>query len=82
MTEEVKEANRKIDEMDRMTLEIAKQRRLSAIMAAENADLVHKNAVLQLYMKYNLSPNDSIKEDSGEIIKDGALQIAAPAAGN
>lgn len=73
MSEETKVENQKLEEMDRMTLELAKQRRLGAIVAAENAELAYKNVILQLYMKYGMSATDSIKEDTGEIIKDGAL---------
>lgn len=75
MSEETKVENQKLEEMDRMTLELAKQRRLGAIVAAENAELAYKNVILQLYMKYGMSATDSIKEETGEIIKDGALAV-------
>jgi len=74
MTEEKKELVTKIEETERLTLELAKQRRIAAIVANENAELAHKNLILQLYMKYNLSANDSIKEDTGEIVR-GDTQI-------
>jgi len=78
MTEENKE-NPKLEEMDRMTLELAKQRKMTAMLAAENAELSYRNVIMQLFMKYELSPSeDSIKEDTGEIIKGGALQAVAP----
>ncbi len=77
MTEEKKE-NEKIDDMDRMTLEVAKQRRLAAIASAEVADLAHKNLVMQLFLKYGLTAQDTIREDSGEIVRNG--ETASPSA--
>jgi len=69
-------------DVDRMALELAKQRRQTALAEAktalaqnENAELSYKYVVLQLYMKYGLSDADAISE-GGEIIKNGALQQA------
>jgi hypothetical protein len=45
----------------------------TALAQNENAELAYKYTVLQLYMKYGLSARDAISE-SGEIIKDGAVQ--------
>lgn len=75
MSEEAKVENQKLEEMDRMTLELAKQRRLGAMVAVENAELAYKNVLLQIFMKYKMDPtSDSIKEETGEIVKGGALQ--------
>lgn len=73
MTEEKKE-NPKIEEMDRMTLELSKQRKMTAMVAVENAELTYRNVIMQLFMKYQLDSSDTIKEDTGEIIKGGAAQ--------
>lgn len=71
-------------DVDRLALELAKQRRQTALAEAktalaqnENAELAYKYVVLQLYMKYGLSDADAISE-SGEIIKNGALQQQQP----
>lgn len=73
-------------EVDRMALELAKQRRQTALAEAktalaqnDNAELAYKYVVLQLYMKYGLTDRDAISE-TGEIIKDGAVP-QAPAQG-
>ncbi len=67
-------------DVDRMALELARQRRQTALAEAktalaqnENAELAYKYVVLQLYMKYGLSDADAISEN-GEIIKNGAIQ--------
>lgn len=72
MSEEEKKENPKIEDTERLALELAKQRKLSAAMAVENAELAHRNLIMQLFMKYGLSSADIIKEDSGEIVKGGA----------
>lgn len=74
MSEEVKVENPKIEEMDRMTLELAKQRKITALAAVEIAELTYRNVIMQLFMKYALDGNDTIKEDTGEIIKGGAAK--------
>jgi len=72
--------NLKLLEIDKMALDLAKERRLTALAEAktaiaksENAELSFKYVVLQLYMKYGLTSNDAISEE-GAIIKNGALQ--------
>lgn len=79
--------NPKLMEVDRMTLELAKQRRITALAEAktalaqsENAELTFKYVVLQLYMKYSLTDADAISE-AGDIIKGGALQQQRPPQG-
>lgn len=70
---------RKLADVDRLALELAKQRRQTALAEAktalaqnENAELAYKYVVLQLYMKYGLTDADAISE-AGEIIPGGAL---------
>ena len=69
----------KLSDVDRMALELAKQRRQTALAEAktalaqnENAELAYKYVVLQIYMKYGLSDADAISE-AGDIVKNGAL---------
>jgi hypothetical protein len=66
-------------DVDRMALELARQRRQTALAEAktalaqnDNAELAYKYVVLQLYMKYGLTDADAISE-AGEIVKGGAL---------
>lgn len=77
-----KAPNEKLQEVDKMALELAKQRRQTALAEAktalaqnENAELAYKYVVLQLYMKYGLTEADAISEN-GEIIHGGALPQA------
>lgn len=72
----------KMQEQDRMALELAKSRRETALAQAkeslaknETADLAYKYVVLQLYMKYGLNANDAISEN-GDIVRGGAVQPA------
>lgn len=72
--------NKRMDEVDRMALELAKANRRVALAEAqtsiaknENAELQYKYIVLQIYMKYGLTAADSITE-AGEIIPNGATQ--------
>ncbi len=65
-----------IDELDRLLLEVAKSKKQTALAEAklalannENAELNYKYLVLQIYMKYGLSPTDGIKEEDGSIIR-------------
>ncbi len=69
----------RLSDVDRMALELARQRRQTALAEAktalaqnENAELAYKYVVLQLYMKYGLTDADAISE-TGEIVKNGAL---------
>jgi len=83
MNEETKEITSsalslKIEETDRLLLEISKQKRLTALANAEKAlaqneaaELAYKYVVLQLYVKYSLTSEDALNED-GSIIKGGA----------
>lgn len=71
-----------LSEVDRMALELAKQRRQTVLAEAktalaqnDNAELSYKYIVLQLYMKYGMNEKDVISEN-GEIIRGGAT--AAP----
>lgn len=72
MSEEEKKETPKIEDVERLTLELAKQRKLAATIAVENAELAYRNLIMQLFMKYGLSAEDTIKEDTGEIVKGGA----------
>ena len=75
-------AQEKMQEADRMTLELAKSRRETALAQAkealaknETADLAYKYVVLQLYMKYGLTTSDAISE-AGDIVRGEAVQQA------
>jgi hypothetical protein len=70
----------KLSDVDKLVLDLAKERRATALAEAktalaknESAELGFKYTVLQLYMKYGLNEADAINEN-GEIIKNGALQ--------
>jgi hypothetical protein len=70
----------KLQDVDRMALELAKSKRLVALAQAEKAlaqnetaELSYKYVVLQLYMKYGLTEADAIDEN-GAIIRGGAQQ--------
>lgn len=70
----------RMDETDRLSLELAKQQRLvanaeakAALANTEKTELAYKYFILQVYMKYNLTAADAIKEN-GEIIRGGAQQ--------
>lgn len=74
----------RLSDVDRMALELAKQRRQTALAEAktalaqnENAELAYKYVVLQIYMKYGLSDADAISE-AGDIVKGGALPQNQP----
>jgi hypothetical protein len=69
----------KLNELDRMALELAKQKKLTALAQAEkalavneNAELSYRYVVLQIYMKYGLTQADTITEE-GVITRGGAL---------
>jgi len=69
----------KLDEVDRMALEVAKANKKTALANAEKAlaqnetsELAYKYIVLQIYMKYGLNEKDAISE-SGDILKGGAV---------
>lgn len=65
----------KLQEQDRMTLELAKMNKKMATLAAEKAiaqnetaEMQYKYVVLQLYMRYGLTAQDGIDEN-GNIIR-------------
>jgi hypothetical protein len=67
----------RIDEIDRMAMEIAKTTKKAAESEAgkalaqnETATLNYRYVILQIYMKYGLSSNDALGED-GNIIYNG-----------
>jgi len=69
----------KLQETDRMTLELAKANKKATLAQAEKAiaqnetaELAYKYVVLQLYMKYGLSEKDALSE-SGDILLGGAV---------
>lgn len=75
MSEEITE---KLAEADRLSLELAKSRRQTALAEAktalannENAELAYKYLVLQIYMKYGLTEADALTEQ-GSILRGGA----------
>jgi hypothetical protein len=66
-------------DVDKLALDLARERRKTALAEAktalaqnDNAELSYKYVILQLYMKYSLTDRDAIGED-GTIVKDGAL---------
>jgi hypothetical protein len=70
----------KLQETDRLALELAKANRKTALANAEKAiaqnetaDLAYKYVILQLYMKYGLTEQDAISEQ-GEILRGGAVK--------
>jgi hypothetical protein len=69
----------RMQDVDRLALDLAKAKREVALADAktaiannEKADLAYRYVVLQLYMKYGLTEADAITE-SGEVIRGGAL---------
>ena len=77
--EEVVEA-RKLLEVDRLALELAKAGRKTALAQAEKAlaqnetaEITYKYIVLQIYMKYGLTESDAISE-GGDILIGGATK--------
>lgn len=65
----------KIDEVDRLTIELAKANRKTILAQAEKAlaqnetaELAYKYVILQIYMKYGLTASDAINE-KGEILR-------------
>lgn len=71
-----------LSELDKMNLELARQKRLTtlaeakaALAANDNSELSYKYTVLQIYLKYGLNEKDAINEN-GEIVRGGANQVA------
>ena len=72
----------KLADVDKLTLELSRQQRQTALAEArtalaqnEKAELAYKYVVLQLYMKYGLTDADAISE-AGDIVRGGALPKA------
>lgn len=72
MNEEVR-----ISDLDRAALELAKKEISLALANAklavaeqEKCSLAHKLVVMQIFMKYGLTPDDQITED-GVVVKNG-----------
>jgi len=72
----------KLSEEDRLSLDLAKARRETALAQAkealaknETAELAYKYVVLQLYMKYGLTAQDALSE-AGDILRGAANQFA------
>ena len=70
----------RLSDVDKMALDLAKERRVTAQSEVklaqakgENAELSFRYVVLQLYMKYGLTNQDALAED-GTIVLGGALQ--------
>lgn len=70
----------KLQETDRLLLELAKANRKTALAIAEKAiaqnetsEVQYRYTILQLYMKYGLGEQDAINEQ-GEILRGGANQ--------
>jgi uncharacterized protein YxjI len=73
--EEPKKDLSQLQEADKLALELAKMnKRLAAVNAEkalaqnETAEIHYKYVVLQIYMKYNLTPDDTIDEH-GNIVR-------------
>ena len=69
----------RMQDVDRLALELAKAKREVALAEAktaiannEKADLAYRYVVLQLYMKYGLTEADAITE-GGDVVRGGAL---------
>lgn len=78
----VKEVPTKLSDVDRMSLELAKSNKRTALALAEKAlaqnevaELSYKYTVLQLYMRYGLTEADALSE-AGDILRGGALKQA------
>jgi len=71
----------KLQEQDRLTLELAKMNKKMATLAAEKAiaqnetaEMQYKYVVLQLYMRYGLTAQDGIDEN-GNIIRGSSKEV-------
>ena len=69
----------KLMDVDKLALDLARERRKTALAEAktalaqnDNAELSYKYVILQLYMKYGLTDADAISE-AGDIVRGGAL---------
>ena len=68
----------KLSDIDKMALDLAKERKLTALAEAktamannEKAELTYRYTILQIYYKYGLKEGDLLSED-GSVIFDGA----------
>lgn len=68
----------KMSEVDKLSLDLARTKRQTALAEAktalannEKAELEYKYLVLQIYMKYGLTADDAIGEN-GDIVRGGA----------
>lgn len=73
----------KLAELDKMALDLAKEKKNVAVAEAqtalakkENAELAYRHMILQIYYRYGLSERDAIGED-GTILIGGAVQQGA-----
>jgi hypothetical protein len=58
-----------LEEADRVALEMATLRKQMMLSQAENAELVYKNAVLQVYLKYKMDLQTDSISDKGVILR-------------
>jgi hypothetical protein len=77
----------KLSEVDRLSLDLARTKRQTALAEAktalannEKSELEYKYLILQVYMKYQLSSDDALSE-AGDIIRGGARQQQVPPQG-
>jgi len=70
----------KLSDVDKLTLDLARSQRATALEAAkaalaqnEKAELQYKYVILQIYMKYGLTEADALSE-AGDIVRGGAVQ--------
>jgi hypothetical protein len=77
----------KISEEDRLNLELAKANRKVALANAEKAlaqnessEVSYRYVVLQIFMKYGMSPNADLLHEDGTVKRGGLLEQQAAAA--
>lgn len=70
----------KLSDVDKLQLDLARTKRQTALAEAktalannEKAELEYKYLILQIYMKYGLTPADALSE-AGDIVRGGAVQ--------
>jgi len=69
----------RLSDVDKLSLDLARAKRQTALEAAktalaqnQNAELEYKYLILQIYMKYGLTDADAISE-AGDIVRGGAV---------
>ena len=74
----------KLSEVDKLSLDLARTKRQTALAEAktalannENSELQYKYLILQIYMKYGLTADDALSE-TGDIIRGGARPQGVP----